>query len=62
MKLSRKRRHILSNPNPDVADSRFQFWVRSAKALDERQVIEVGSTVQVIEISGATALVFDHKQ
>jgi hypothetical protein len=25
-------------------------------------VMEVGSTVQVIEISGATALVFDHKQ
>jgi membrane protein implicated in regulation of membrane protease activity len=34
----------------------------SARALDDRQVIEVGSTVQVVEISGATALVFDHKQ
>ena len=34
----------------------------SARALDGRQVIEVGSTVQVVQISGATALVFDHKQ
>jgi membrane protein implicated in regulation of membrane protease activity len=34
----------------------------SARALNEKQVIEVGTSVQVIEISGATALVWDHKQ
>jgi membrane protein implicated in regulation of membrane protease activity len=34
----------------------------SARALNEQQVIEVGASVQVIEISGATALVWDHKQ
>ena len=34
----------------------------SARALNEEQVIEVGTSVQVIEISGATALVWDHKQ
>ncbi|HEX2904026.1 MAG TPA: NfeD family protein [Jatrophihabitans sp.] len=30
----------------------------SARALDEAQVIEAGSTVQVIQISGATAVVW----
>ena len=34
----------------------------SARALNEKQVIEVGASVQVVQISGATALVWDHKQ
>jgi membrane protein implicated in regulation of membrane protease activity len=34
----------------------------SARALNDQQVIEVGASVQVVQISGATALVWDHKQ
>lgn len=34
----------------------------SARAMDHTQVIEVGSSVRVIEISGATAVVWDSKQ
>jgi membrane protein implicated in regulation of membrane protease activity len=45
----------------DAADGRVRLggseW--SARAYDRSQVIPVGSSVQVIEISGATALVWD---
>ena len=34
----------------------------SARASDHRQVIEAGATVQVIEIAGATAVVWDSSQ
>lgn len=34
----------------------------SARASDHRQVIEAGTTVQVIEIAGATAVVWDSSQ
>jgi len=34
----------------------------SARASDHHQVIEAGTTVQVIEISGATAVVWDSSQ
>jgi membrane protein implicated in regulation of membrane protease activity len=34
----------------------------SARASDHRQVIEAGSTVQVIQIAGATAVVWDSTQ
>jgi membrane protein implicated in regulation of membrane protease activity len=34
----------------------------SARSSDHRQVIEAGTTVQVIEISGATAIVWDSSQ
>jgi membrane protein implicated in regulation of membrane protease activity len=34
----------------------------SARASDHKQVIEAGTTVQVIEISGATAVVWDSSQ
>ena len=34
----------------------------SARASDHRQVIEAGTTVQVIEISGATAVVWDSSE
>ncbi|MFL6162972.1 MAG: NfeD family protein [Jatrophihabitantaceae bacterium] len=34
----------------------------SARASDHRQVIEAGTTVQVIEIAGATAVVWDGSQ
>lgn len=45
----------------DAQDGRIRLaggeW--SARAYDRAQVIPVGSTVQVIEITGATALVWD---
>jgi membrane protein implicated in regulation of membrane protease activity len=45
----------------DASDGRIRLgggeW--SARAYDRSQVIPVGSNVQVIEISGATALVWD---
>ncbi len=45
----------------DAEDGRIRLgggeW--SARAYDRAQVIPVGSTVQVIEITGATALVWD---
>ncbi|MDQ1741930.1 MAG: hypothetical protein QOE23_269 [Pseudonocardiales bacterium] len=45
----------------DASDGRIRLaggeW--SARAYDRAQVIPVGSTVQVIEITGATALVWD---
>jgi membrane protein implicated in regulation of membrane protease activity len=53
---------VLSRVDASGGRIRLRGGEWSARALDERQVIEVGSTVQVIEISGATALVFDHKQ
>jgi membrane protein implicated in regulation of membrane protease activity len=53
---------VLSRVDASGGRVRLRGAEWSAKALDERQVIEVGSTVQVVEISGATALVFDHKQ
>lgn len=53
---------VLSKVDANGGRIRLRGAEWSAKALDGRQVIEVGSTVQVVEISGATALVFDHKQ
>jgi membrane protein implicated in regulation of membrane protease activity len=48
----------------DAADGRVRLngseW--SARASDHRQVIEAGTTVQVIEIVGATAVVWDNSQ
>lgn len=53
---------VLSRVDANGGRIRLRGSEWSAKALDDRQVIEVGSTVQVVEISGATAVVFDHKQ
>ena len=48
----------------DATDGRVRLngseW--SARASDPRQVIEAGATVQVIEIAGATAVVWDSSQ
>jgi membrane protein implicated in regulation of membrane protease activity len=53
---------VLSRVDANGGRVRLKGSEWSARALNERQVIEVGASVQVVQISGATALVWDHKQ
>jgi membrane protein implicated in regulation of membrane protease activity len=53
---------VLSRVDANGGRVRLRGAEWSARALNEHQVIEVGASVQVVQISGATALVWDHKQ
>lgn len=53
---------VLSRVDANGGRVRLNGSEWSARASDHRQVIEAGTTVQVIEISGATAVVWDSSQ
>lgn len=57
-------KHAIVLSRVDAQDGRIRLnggeW--SARCFDTTQVIEVGTSVQVMQISGATAVVWDSKQ
>lgn len=51
---------VLSTVDAEGGTVRLRGGDWSARALDDRQVLEPGTTVTVVEIQGATAVVYAH--